>query len=200
LQRAVEEALQEGLSRYERSAGRAQFKTPEAKLAKAIERAETDQKTGDARPAWQRALTHTRLPLYDVHWEPAVVVEKPAGKHGEALRVGLIDGRVVPLGIAAAAQRKLAPYDVVLVRVAEGKGGVRAELRVRPPLKSGRMAGLSRRHAFQRAVPCLSKATCSSLAIEPFPSRLSEFPFFREISRLSPDHGGRAKARAAARR
>jgi 1A family penicillin-binding protein len=135
LQRAVEEALQEGLSRYERGAGRAQFKAPEANLAKAVERAEADQNTGDARPAWQRALTNVRLPLYDVHWAPAVVVEKPAGRFGEAWRVGLTDGRVVPLGIdAAATGRKLAPFDVVLVRVAEGKGkgGVRAELRVRP--------------------------------------------------------------------
>ena len=137
LQRAVEEALQEGLSRYERSAGRAQFKAPEASLAKAVERAEADQNTGDARPAWQRVLTNARLPLYDVHWAPAIVLEKPAGNKGEAWRVGLTDGRVVPLAIAAAAGRKLAPYDVVLVRVAEGKdkGGVRAELRVRPEVQ-----------------------------------------------------------------
>ena len=39
LQRAVEEALQEGLSRYERSAGRVQFVPPKAKLAKAVQRA-----------------------------------------------------------------------------------------------------------------------------------------------------------------
>ena len=137
LQRAVEEALQEGLSRYERSAGRAQFKAPEANLAKAVERAEADQTTGDARPAWQRALTNARLPLYDVHWAAAVIVEKPAGKRGEAWRVGLTDGRVVPLAISAAAGRQLALYDVVLVRVAEGKGGVRAELRVRPTVQGG---------------------------------------------------------------
>ena len=57
------------------------------------------------------------------------------GKKGEAWRVGLADGRVLPLSVDnAAAQRKLALYDVVLVRVAEGKGkaGARAELRVRP--------------------------------------------------------------------
>ena len=38
LQRAVETTLQEGLSRYERSAGRVQFVSPEAKLAKAVQR------------------------------------------------------------------------------------------------------------------------------------------------------------------
>ena len=102
LQRAVEEALQEGLSRYERSTGRAEFIAPEANLVKAIERVEADQKAGDGRAAWQRALTSARLPLYDVHWAPAVVVEKPAGKRGEAWRVGLTDGRVVPLAIDAA--------------------------------------------------------------------------------------------------
>src|SRR5262249_15910657 len=71
--------------------------------------------------------------LYDVHWTPAMGLEKPAGKKGEAWRVGLADGRVLPLSIEnATAQRKLALYDVVLVRVADGKGKTagRAELRV----------------------------------------------------------------------
>ena len=135
LQRAVETTLQEGLSRYERSAGRVQFVSPEAKLAKAVQRAEAERKPGDKRPAWQQALASARLPLYDVHWTSAIVVEKPGGKKGEAWRVGLTDGRVLPLSIDnAAAQRKLALYDVVLVRVTEGKGktAARAELRVRP--------------------------------------------------------------------
>ena len=135
LQRAVEEALQEGLSRYERSAGRVQFRAAEANLSQAIQRVDAEKKTGDKRPGWQRALASARLPLYDVHWTPAIVLEKPAGKKGEAWRVGLADGRVLPLSIDnATAQRKLALYDVVLVRVADGKGktAARAELRVRP--------------------------------------------------------------------
>src|SRR5262249_10136489 len=75
------------------------------------------------RPAWQRALARARLPLYDVHWTPAIVLEKPAGKKGEAWRVGLADGRVLPLSIEnATAQPKLALYDLALVRVADGKG------------------------------------------------------------------------------
>ena len=48
---------------------------------------------------------------------------------------GLADGRILPLSIDnAVAQRKLALYDVVLVRVTDGKGkaAARAELRVRP--------------------------------------------------------------------
>ena len=72
-----------------------------------------------------------------MHWTSAVVVEKPTGKKGEAWRVGLADGRVVPLSLDnALAQRKLALYDVVFVRVVDGggknKGAARAELRVRP--------------------------------------------------------------------
>ena len=155
LQRAVEGALQEGLSRYERSSGRVQFRAAEANLSQAIQRAEADNKAGDKRPAWQRALANARLPLYDVHWMPAVVLEKPGGTKGEAWRVGLADGRVVPLAVDnAAAQRKLTLYDVVLVRVGEGKGkaGTRAELRVRPVVqgsvvvlenKTGRILAMS---------------------------------------------------------
>ena len=155
LQRAVETTLQEGLSRYERSAGRVQFVSPEAKLGKAVQRAEAEQKAGDKRPAWQQALASARLPLYDVHWTPAIVVEKPTGKKGEAWRVGLADGRILPLSIDnATAQRKLALYDVVLVRVTDGKGktGGRAELRVRPVVqgavvvlenKTGRILAMS---------------------------------------------------------
>ena len=136
LQRAVETTLQEGLSRYERSAGRVQFVSPEARLGKAVQRADAERKAGDKRPAWQVALATARLPLYDVHWTPAIVVEKPGGgKKNEAWRVGLADGRVLPFSVDnAVAQRKLAVYDVVLVRVTDGKGkaGARAELRVRP--------------------------------------------------------------------
>jgi membrane carboxypeptidase/penicillin-binding protein len=142
LQRSVEEALQEGLSRYERSNGRVQFRGAEANLSQAVQR-ETDKKNADKRPPWQRALANARLPLYDVHWTPALVLEKPGGKKGEAWRVGLADGRVVPLTVDnAVAQRKLTLYDVVLVRVAEskGKGGARAELRVRPQVQGAVVA------------------------------------------------------------
>jgi penicillin-binding protein 1A len=135
LQRAVEEALQEGLSRYERSAGRVQFRGAEANLSHAIQRIEADKRPGDKRPAWQRALATARLPLYDVHWTPAIVLERPTGKKGETWRVGLADGRILPLAIDnASVQRKLTLYDVVLTRVVDGKGktAARAELRVRP--------------------------------------------------------------------
>jgi len=135
LQREVEGALQEGLWRYERNAGRLQFRGPEASLAKAVKRIEAERKAGDKKPAWQEALANARPPLYDVHWTSAVVIEKPTGKKGETWRVGLADGRVLPLSLDnALAQRQLALYDAVLVRVIEGKGKTtgRAELRVRP--------------------------------------------------------------------
>jgi penicillin-binding protein 1A len=138
LQRAVEESLQEGLFRYERGAGRSEFKGAEANLGQAVERIDAENKSGDSRPAWQKALTGARLPLYDVHWKPAVVVEKPSGQRGQAWRVGLADGRVVPLLLAsAAAQRKLKVYDVVMVHLSDeqGKHSVRAELRVRPQVQ-----------------------------------------------------------------
>jgi membrane carboxypeptidase/penicillin-binding protein len=135
LQRSVEETLQEGLWRYERTAGRLQFRGAEANLTAAVRRIEADRKGTDKRPVWQRALTEARLPLYDVHWTPALVLDKPSGKKGDAWRVGLRDGRILPLSVDnAAAQRKLIPYDVVFVRVVEvkGKGTARAELRIRP--------------------------------------------------------------------
>src|SRR5258708_36502746 len=74
---------------------------------------------------------------YEVQWTAAVVVEKPSGKKGESWRVGLADGRILPLSVDnAAAQRLLKLYDVVLVRVTETKSKTttiaRAELPGRP--------------------------------------------------------------------
>jgi membrane carboxypeptidase/penicillin-binding protein len=78
------------------------------------------------------------LPLYDVHWIPAVVVEKPGDNLGQRWRVGLMDGRVVPLSLGSvAAQRKLDIYDVVFVHPSEtkDKSPVSAELRARPEVQ-----------------------------------------------------------------
>lgn len=80
-----------------------------------------------------------RLPLYDVHWTPAVVVER----RGESIRVGLSDGRILPLSTWGARTRsRINPYDVLYVKVIENStaglnnqksnGGARVELRVRP--------------------------------------------------------------------
>jgi penicillin-binding protein 1A len=138
LQRSVEEALQEGLSRYERNSGRLQFNRAETNLTAAIQKLQMDANRTDKRPYWQQALANTRLPLYDVHWTPAVVVGKPGGGRVDSWRVGLPDGRVVPFSFdGASAQNKIALDDVVLVHLIEGrnKSAVRAELRVRPQVQ-----------------------------------------------------------------
>jgi len=149
LQHDTEAALQEGLARYELSAGRVKFHEAEANLADAIQKLMPDQQAST--PPWQQALRAVHLPLYDVHWTPAVIVQTSDGKKDEgAIRVGLPDGRIVHLtGLSAEIRRKLDPYDVVYVKVIEARGnasksavkdqsavGVRADavaqLRVRP--------------------------------------------------------------------
>jgi penicillin-binding protein 1A len=212
LQRAVETALQEGLAQYEMRTGRVAWHGPEANLADAVRRLETqsartaaplppppappqsldiksllDQTnimapepaappapgrkarnaTGPGQaaqrakaaapagpapaaaamapadvtaaakgePAWQRALASAYLPLYDVHWTPAIVLAN--GVTGGAVRVGLPDGRVLPLGSAGyAGRRGLNLYDVVFVKVSDPKSKqARVELRVRPTVQ-----------------------------------------------------------------
>ena len=121
LQRDTEAALQEGLARYELSTGRMQFRGPEANIGDTVRKLESDNRNG--MPAWQQALQAARLPLYDVHWTPAVVLAKGGGKKGdEAIRVGLPDGRILPLAMwSGAIRRGLGLYDVVFVHVVESK-------------------------------------------------------------------------------
>jgi penicillin-binding protein 1A len=163
LQREAEAALQEGLARYEASAGRAQFRGPEANIGDAMQKlvvgrqnAATGAAPG-ALPPWQQALQEWRPPLSDVHWEPAVILDH-GGKRGDGvMRVGLRDGRVLPLNSANwQAKRNLGLYDVIYVHVTETRTvakprnvrgatgavaavpvavGGRAELRVRPTVQ-----------------------------------------------------------------
>jgi membrane carboxypeptidase/penicillin-binding protein len=122
LQRDTEAALQEGLARYELSAGRVKFHGAEANLADAIQKLMPDQQAST--PPWQQALRAVHLPLYDVHWTPAVIVQTSDGKKDDgAVRVGLPDGRIVHLtGSSAEIRRKLDPYDVVYVKLIEASG------------------------------------------------------------------------------
>jgi membrane carboxypeptidase/penicillin-binding protein len=136
LQRATEAVLQEALARYELNTGRYKYQGAEANISDAL-KTMTDERRGDA-PAWLAALKSVRLPLYDVHWEPAVILENGRSKRGDVLNVGLIDGRIVALNPwSAAIRRSLKVNDVVYVRVREaaGKRGARAELRVRPTVQ-----------------------------------------------------------------
>ncbi|MGU3538376.1 penicillin-binding protein 1A [Methylobacterium sp. A54F] len=82
------------------------------------------------KPAWLRALEGARPVLYDVHWPLAVVLE--TGRNG--VRVGLPDGRVAALD-PGPARGKLQPYDAVRVKLREGKGAPRAEIRMRPAVQ-----------------------------------------------------------------
>jgi membrane carboxypeptidase/penicillin-binding protein len=155
LQREAEASLQEGLARYEMSSGRAQFGGPEANIGDAIQKLSAGGAAAPgALPAWQQALQAVKLPLSDVHWELAVILEKGGGKRGDGnIRVGLRDGRVLPLNAANwGAKRNLGLYEVVYVHLVEGKtvnkpenaGGAagavasvggRAEIRVRPTVQ-----------------------------------------------------------------
>ena len=136
LQRAAEAALQEGLAQYEQNNGRVEFQGAETNLAEAIKTLEANPPPEWRKPTWLAALERVRMPLYDVHWSPALVVEKKAFQSGfESIRVGLRDGRVLPLSTWGSSTRgKIRLYDVVYVKVVEGKGkqAPRAELRVRP--------------------------------------------------------------------
>jgi penicillin-binding protein 1A len=138
LQLASETALQEGLASYERTSGRSIFYNAEANLAAAVRRLEAKPPAaGPIKPAGQRALENARLPLYDVHWTPATVVDLGRGKVNGTIRVGLRDGTVLPLTVNAAIRHDFKLYDVVFVHVVEatGKDGARAELRVRPSVQ-----------------------------------------------------------------
>ena len=99
LQQAAEKALQEGLARYEQSTGRDHVPRRRGEPRPKRSGSCRPTRTADrAKPLWQQALIEFRPPLYDVQWAPAVVVEKLNLKGGhESIRVGLRDGRVLPL-------------------------------------------------------------------------------------------------------
>ena len=108
LQRAAEAALQEGLAHYEIANGRMQYSGPEANLARRDAKARRRRQTGARARASAGVATGARrarhLPLYDVHWDAAVVLDK-GGKRGDgAIHVGLADGRVVPLNAYTSAR------------------------------------------------------------------------------------------------
>ena len=133
LQEAAEAALQEGLSRYERTTGRVDFQGAESNLASEVARAATEAAGDQDKPAWQRALEGARLPLYDLHWPAAIVIEEASGRNARTVRVGLADGQVLPLSLGRVPHSKLKTHDVVRVQLIESKGkATRAELRVRP--------------------------------------------------------------------
>ncbi len=150
LQRAAESALQEGLAKYEIANNRVEWHGAEANLADAVHRFEQETGAGAAtpsargsagskfstrpkvKPAWQRALETARSPLYDVHWQTAIVLSNGKDRNTQ---VGLADGRVLPLSIVGVKGRhSFDLYDLVYVKINEGKQTY-AELRVRPTVQ-----------------------------------------------------------------
>ena len=175
LQRDTEAALQEGLAHYEIENGRVQFHGPEANIADAVQKLSAGNHggapgaTADAAPgttpAWQQALANVHLPLYDVHWEPAVILR--SGKRGdEALRVGLADGRVLPLTTwGLATRRNLNQYDVVYVHVTGGGDGRASDGRTRARGAASAQAQLRVRPTVQGATLVLENKTGRILAM-----------------------------------
>jgi penicillin-binding protein 1A len=137
LQKAAETALQEGLAAYEQRSGRAKFEAAEANLADTVSKIEKRGIDMLDMPAWQRALQTARLPLYDVHWTSAVILDDPrTQRQAGTLRVGLVDGRILPMAVSKSVRGRLNLHDVVYVRiVATANASARAELRVRPQVQ-----------------------------------------------------------------
>jgi membrane carboxypeptidase/penicillin-binding protein len=175
LQRDTEAALQEGLAHYEIENGRVRFHGPEANIADAVQKlsagnhgaapgATADAATG-AMPAWQQALAKVHLPLYDVHWGRAVILR--SGKRGdEALRVGLADGRVLPLTTwGLATRRNLNQCDVVYVHVTGGGDGRASDGRTRARGAASAQAQLRVRPTVQGATLVLENKTGRILAM-----------------------------------
>jgi len=176
LQRETEAALQEGLAHYEISAGRMVFRGAEANIADAVQKitagklraaAPADSASAPtAMPAWQQALTAIHLPLYDVHWQTAVVLDK-GGKRGDGvIHVGLTDGRVLSLNAwTAESRRNLAVYDVIYVRVMEGRADARTQAKGKGPPVVAASAQLRVRPTVQGAALVLENKTGRILAM-----------------------------------
>src|SRR5271168_544336 len=173
LQREAETALQEGLARYEMSSGRTQYRGPEANIADAVRKLNGAKPGGtasgapNALPAWQQALQEVRLPLADVHWDPVVVLDK-GGKRGDgAIRVGLRDGRVLPLNqIGAQVRRALNLYDVVFDHVTEARPAVKPKnAQAAPAVPVGGQVQLRVRPTVQGSALVLENKTGRILAM-----------------------------------
>ncbi|MCJ2085625.1 transglycosylase domain-containing protein [Methylobacterium sp. E-005] len=164
LQRAVEEALQDGLANYERSTGRQTFTGPELNLADSVRRIQAATPAPEASPQAAPSVTGARAdavkpdtktlraskivatPQRKPAWLLALESARPVlydvrwpmavvlETGRGGIKVGLADGRTASLD-AGIARGKLQPYDVVRVKVTPGKGGPHAQLRVKPTVQ-----------------------------------------------------------------
>ena len=144
--RRREPPCRKGSARYEAATGRVQSQAAEANLGDAIRRIETQGQANAEKPAWQQALTNARLPLYDVHWPQAVVLEET--RRQRPGRPGRRPDRAADRSAQRHAQpqavrRRLCPrHRDRAARAAKGKNAkapppatARAELRVRPTVQ-----------------------------------------------------------------
>lgn len=131
MQAGSEAALQEGLAQFELANGRAKFSGAEKNLSTTI--AALPAADPSAPPVWLEALQSARLPLSDVHWDRAIVLQL-----GKGVKVGLTDGSVVKLkGFGKGSTNKLKQYDVVYVQVSGSDKARVASLRFRPEVQGG---------------------------------------------------------------
>lgn len=136
LQTAVEKAVQEGLAQYEIGHGRAKYSGAEKNLTDEIDKLKASDKTDKTKPVWQTALSQAYLPLYDVRWEPAIVL----GSDKRGVQVGLKDGRTLPLKPWRGGRLpQLYVNDAVLTEIHDNKRSSYAELRFRPKVQGAAM-------------------------------------------------------------
>ncbi len=121
LQKVAERSLQDGLAEYEALAGRTKWTGTQGSINDEI------YKYGSS---WKDVLPKVKAKLYDVQWPLAVVLDTRQPK------VGLVDGRVVPLKANPSILRTLKNYDLIFVNINEAQQNTTASLRI-PPLVQG---------------------------------------------------------------
>ena len=140
LQRAAETALQEGLARYEINVRpRPVPGAPRPTWPTRSRRIEAEHEAAAGKPAWQQALESARLPLYDVHWPAAVVIEKAAVERRRRNRCGSAWRMAASCRCRPAAPRACAVSSCTTSFWSgdrgQGQEPPRAELRVRPTVQ-----------------------------------------------------------------
>ncbi len=120
LQKAVERSLQDGLASYEASTGRRTWSEPQGSIAEDIEKYQT---------TWQAVLPQVKARMYDVQWTLAVVLDT------RRPRVGLADGRELPLQGPASHIKRFKVYDLIFVSLKSSGRNTVAELKIPPDVQ-----------------------------------------------------------------
>lgn len=132
LQTATDNALRKGLMKYEDESRRTgNVQVVQGNISNELVKFKT---------SWRTLMPKVRPKLYDLPWTLAVVTQ--AGEKG--VRVGLADGREMPLSGYSGFKAKLKLYDLVFVDVIENKKNPRASLKA-PPTVQGAVVVLENR-------------------------------------------------------